>query len=89
MTRVASGLISRYETAPAEERIPGLPRHLSPSSASAFEQCARRWKLRYLDRLPDPPGAAALPRGQSRGYPTDCARMTCCLGPSPSAAATA
>ncbi len=46
--------------APADERIPGLPRHLSPSSASAFEQCARRWKFRYLDRLPDPPGVAAL-----------------------------
>jgi putative RecB family exonuclease len=46
--------------APADERTPGMPRHLSPSSASMFEQCARRWKFRYLDRLPDPPGAAAL-----------------------------
>ncbi len=38
---------------------PGV-RHLSPSSASAYSQCARRWKFRYLDRLPDPPGPAAL-----------------------------
>lgn len=35
-------------------------RHLSPSSASAFEQCPQRWRFRYLDRLPDPPGEAAL-----------------------------
>ncbi|MGI9600619.1 MAG: RecB family exonuclease [Acidimicrobiales bacterium] len=35
-------------------------RHLSPSSASAFEQCPQRWRFRYLDRLPDPPGVAAL-----------------------------
>ncbi|MCC6433869.1 MAG: PD-(D/E)XK nuclease family protein [Acidimicrobiales bacterium] len=36
------------------------PRHLSPSSAVVFEQCPRRWRFRYLDRLPDPPGEAAL-----------------------------
>ncbi len=36
------------------------PRTLSPSGASTFRQCARRWKLRYIDRLPDPPGASAL-----------------------------
>ncbi|MDH3706522.1 MAG: PD-(D/E)XK nuclease family protein [Acidimicrobiia bacterium] len=35
-------------------------RHLSPSSAGAFEQCPQRWRFRYLDRLPDPPGEAAL-----------------------------
>ncbi len=46
--------------APPEERTPGMPRYLSPSSASTFEQCARRWKLRYIDHLPDPPGIAAL-----------------------------
>ena len=39
---------------------PGLPRYLSPSSAGTFNQCARRWKLRYHDKLPDPPGEAAL-----------------------------
>ncbi len=47
-------------TAAPEDRVPGMPRHLSPSSASTFEQCARRWKLRYIDQLPDPPGVAAM-----------------------------
>ena len=46
--------------APPDERTPGMPRYLSPSSASTFEQCARRWKMRYIDHLPDPPGIAAL-----------------------------
>ena len=36
------------------------PRHLSPSSASTFRQCPRRWKLRYIDKLPDPKGEAAV-----------------------------
>lgn len=34
--------------------------HLSPSSASMFAQCPRRWRFRYVEREPDPPGAAAL-----------------------------
>ncbi len=38
----------------------GAPKRLSPSSASTFQQCPKRWKMRYLDRLPDPPGQAAL-----------------------------
>lgn len=33
---------------------------LSPSSASTFRQCPRRWKFRYIDKLPDPPGEPAL-----------------------------
>lgn len=40
--------------------IPVRPRHLSPSSASMFRQCPQRWKFRYVDKLPDPPGEAAL-----------------------------
>ena len=36
------------------------PKHLSPTSASMFRQCPRRWRFRYVDRLPDPPGEAAL-----------------------------
>ncbi len=36
------------------------PKYLSPSSASSFRECARRWKFRYVDRLPDPPGEAAV-----------------------------
>jgi putative RecB family exonuclease len=37
-----------------------LPRYLSPSSAAMFQQCPRKWKHRYVDRLPDPPGIPAL-----------------------------
>lgn len=44
------------EDAPVVE----LPRSLSPSGASTFRQCARRWKFRYIDKLPDPPGEPAL-----------------------------
>ncbi len=36
------------------------PSHLSPTSASMFRQCPQRWKFRYVDKLPDPPGEAAL-----------------------------
>lgn len=36
------------------------PRYLSPSSAGMFEQCPRKWKHRYVDKLPDPPGEPAL-----------------------------
>ncbi len=36
------------------------PRHLSPSSASLYQQCPRKWRHRYVDRLPDPPGEPAL-----------------------------
>ena len=39
---------------------PGPPPYLSPSSASLYQQCPRRWRYRYIDRLPDPPGEAAL-----------------------------
>ncbi len=37
-----------------------LPDYLSPSSASSFEGCPRRWKFKYVDRLPEPSGQAAL-----------------------------
>lgn len=36
------------------------PRHLSPSSASLYQQCPRKWRHRYVDRMPDPPGVPAL-----------------------------
>ncbi len=39
---------------------PVPPPALSPSGASTFEQCPRRWRFRYVDRLPDPPGVDAL-----------------------------
>ncbi len=37
-----------------------LPQHLSPSSASAFEGCPRRWRFKYVERQPEPSGQAAL-----------------------------
>jgi len=37
-----------------------LPHHLSPSSASSFDGCPRRWKFKYIDRLPEPSGQAAV-----------------------------
>jgi len=43
---------------PADSQM--MPRYLSPSSASMFQQCPRKWKHRYVDRLPDPPGIPAL-----------------------------
>ena len=39
---------------------PERGRFVSPSSASTFRQCQRRWGFRYVDKLPDPPGIAAL-----------------------------
>ena len=40
--------------------VPTPPPRLSPSGAGTFEQCPRRWRMRYVERLPDPPGEAAL-----------------------------
>jgi putative RecB family exonuclease len=37
-----------------------LPQYLSPSSAAAFEGCPRRWRFKYVERLPEPSGQAAL-----------------------------
>lgn len=39
---------------------PRPPKRLSHSGASTFEQCPRRWRFRYVDQLPDPPGRPAL-----------------------------
>ena len=36
------------------------PKHLSPSSASSFDGCPRRWKFKYVDKLPEPSGQAAV-----------------------------
>lgn len=36
------------------------PPYLSPSSAAAFTQCPRRWRFKYVDKLRDPSGHAAL-----------------------------
>lgn len=45
---------------PMMENMAEAPAHLSPSSASAFDHCPRRWKFKYIDRLPEPPGQAAV-----------------------------
>ena len=37
-----------------------LPRFYSNSASSTYEQCPRRWKHKYVDKLPDPPGQAAV-----------------------------
>jgi len=39
---------------------PKPPPRLSPSGAGTYEQCPRRWRFRYVDGYPDPPGEAAL-----------------------------
>tara|TARA_B100000686_G_scaffold347200_1_gene435397 strand:- start:831 stop:1721 length:891 start_codon:yes stop_codon:yes gene_type:complete len=36
------------------------PKFISSSSAGTFEQCPQKWRFRYIDKLPDPPGRAAL-----------------------------
>ncbi len=37
-----------------------LPPHLSPSSASSFDGCPRRWKFKYVDGLREPSGQSAV-----------------------------
>lgn len=36
------------------------PTHLSPSSATLFDQCPKRWHFKYVLRQPEPSGQAAL-----------------------------
>lgn len=36
------------------------PEFLSPTAASMFRQCPRRWKMRYIDKLPDPPSVSGV-----------------------------
>ncbi len=38
----------------------GPPPYLSPSSSSTFNSCQKRWEFRYIHRLADPPGEAAI-----------------------------
>ena len=37
-----------------------LPKFFSLSAANMYKQCPRRWKHRYVDKIPDPPGEPAL-----------------------------
>ncbi len=39
---------------------PAPPERLSPTGASTFRQCPLRWRFRYVERMPDPPGVDAL-----------------------------
>ena len=49
------------EHAPAEMKQPKPPSiRLSPSQASTYRQCPKRWEFRYIHKLPDPPGEAAI-----------------------------
>jgi putative RecB family exonuclease len=52
--------VDAADDADAADDRRGRPRHLSPSSASTYDQCPQRWAYRYIERLPDPPGPAAL-----------------------------
>ena len=38
----------------------GPPPYLSPSSSSTFNSCPRRWEFRYIHKMSDPPGEAAI-----------------------------
>ena len=38
----------------ARVKVNGRDLRLSPSAISAFKQCPLQWKLRYIDRLPEP-----------------------------------
>ena len=44
----------------APDRAEGPPPYLSPSSSSTFNSCQKRWQFRYIHRLADPPGEAAI-----------------------------
>ncbi len=55
-----NGSASRGVAGNGNSSPPKRPKHLSPTSASMFRQCPRRWRFRYVDRLPDPPGQEAL-----------------------------
>jgi len=36
------------------------PPALSPSQLKLYDDCPKKWKFRYLEKLPDPPGLAAV-----------------------------
>ena len=57
-THIGDAKDAGSETGAASKIEP--PPYLSPSSSSTFRSCPRRWKFRYIDRLPDPAGEAAI-----------------------------
>lgn len=53
--------LAEAQLAPAAASNPdGPPPYLSPSSSSTFNSCQKRWEFRYIHRLADPPGEAAI-----------------------------
>lgn len=44
---------------PASEPPPG-PKALSPSQLKLYEDCPKKWMFRYIQKLPDPSGLAAV-----------------------------
>ncbi len=44
---------------PSVETV-ALPPYLSPLGANTFRQCPRRWRFRFIDEIPDPPGEAEM-----------------------------
>lgn len=36
------------------------PPYLSPSSAASYDDCPKRWRFKYIDKLPEPPSEPAL-----------------------------
>jgi putative RecB family exonuclease len=53
-------LLEQHALFEVEGTSVAMPRHLSPSSAALFDQCPRRWRLRYVDKLTEPVGEEAL-----------------------------
>lgn len=56
----ADTLIEGQIAAESTTRSDGPPPYLSPSSSSTFNSCQKRWEFRYIHRLADPPGEAAI-----------------------------
>jgi putative RecB family exonuclease len=55
---------ARITVAMSSDTPAKLPNHLSPSSIVTWKQCSLLWKLRYIDKLPEPT-TTALARGIS------------------------
>ena len=52
--------VSPPEQTAMSEMPVSLPKRLSPSAASTFDQCPRRWRFRYIENRPEPSGEAAM-----------------------------
>ena len=43
------------EPATAEEKLREVVPHLSPSGAATWKQCPKKWWMKYVEKLPEPP----------------------------------